>query len=126
MGFRGVKAKRLTEMGIETVADITNMTKGYMNEISSAITTDTTKAQSAFSTTLTNFNTGLTFTPQIRQPSYSSISPHVSGYNYRTSTGHEIIVDDEIIELRSDKARIYIDDTGIHLEGDVFINGKKI
>ncbi len=33
--------------------DITNMTKGYMDEISSAITTDTSKAQSAFKDNLT-------------------------------------------------------------------------
>ena len=33
-------------------SDISNMTQGYMNEISSAITTDTSKAQSAFKDTL--------------------------------------------------------------------------
>ncbi len=35
-------------------AEISNLTKGYMNEISSAITTDTTKAQKAFTDTLSS------------------------------------------------------------------------
>ncbi len=39
--------------------DISNMTSGYISEISSAITTDTTKAQTAFTNTLTNLTTNL-------------------------------------------------------------------
>ena len=39
--------------------DITKMTEGYMKEISSAITTDTTKAQVAFTDTLTTLTTNL-------------------------------------------------------------------
>jgi hypothetical protein len=49
-----------------------------------------------------------------------------TGFEYRTSTGYEIVVDDETIRLKSDKAQIIIKDDGIHLEGDVFINGVKI
>jgi len=40
-------------------ADITAMTEGYMTEISSAITTDTTKAQAAFSSTLSTLTKDL-------------------------------------------------------------------
>ncbi len=39
--------------------DISNMTQGYMNEISSAITTDTTNAKKAVSDTLVNFATDM-------------------------------------------------------------------
>ena len=39
--------------------DIENMTKGYMTEISSAITADTTKAQTAFSSTLITLTTNI-------------------------------------------------------------------
>jgi len=39
--------------------DISNMTQGYMAQISSAITTDTTKAQTAFSSTLKKSTTDL-------------------------------------------------------------------
>lgn len=111
-----------------SVSSLSGQVSSVKTDIES-INTDINTIGSDFnnlSTTLTKFNSGITFNPQIRQPYGTSMSPHVSGYNYRTSTGHEIIVDDEIIELKSDKARIYIDDTGIHLEGDVFINGVKI
>ena len=40
-------------------SDISNMTQGYMTEISSAITTDTSKAQVAFSNTLNTLTTNL-------------------------------------------------------------------
>ena len=39
--------------------DITNMTQGYMNEISTAITTDTSKAQTAFIDTLVTITTNM-------------------------------------------------------------------
>ena len=39
--------------------DISKMTEGYMSEISSAITTDTTKAEKAFTDTLTTLSTNL-------------------------------------------------------------------
>lgn len=70
---------------------------------------------------------GITFwdsgnTPSI--PLNSSINS--VGFEYRTSTGYEIVVDDETIRLKSDKAQIIIKDDGIHLDGDVFINGVKI
>jgi len=39
--------------------DISNMTKGYMTEISSAITTDTTNAQKAYLNTLSNIMKGM-------------------------------------------------------------------
>lgn len=39
--------------------DISNMTQGYMTEISNAITTDTTKAQTAFSNTLVTLSKNL-------------------------------------------------------------------
>lgn len=42
-----------------TEKDITNMTQGYMTEISNAITTDTTKAEAAFSSTLVTLTKNL-------------------------------------------------------------------
>lgn len=42
-----------------TEEDISNMTQGYMTEISNAITTDTSKAQSAFSNTLVTLTKNL-------------------------------------------------------------------
>ena len=56
----------------------------------------------------------------------SRLASDNGAFEYRTSTGYEIVIDDETIRLKSDKAQIFIDENGIHLEGDVFINGKKI
>lgn len=118
------------ETNVTSLTTKVDTTEGKITTINNNITTinnNISAINSDFTTLSTTLGkTGITFSPSAREPLGASMSPHVSGYNYRTSTGHEIIVDDEIIELKSDKARIYIDDTGIHLEGDVFINGVKI
>lgn len=53
--------------------DITNMTQGYMQEISSAITTDTTSAQKSFLDTLTNITKNL-LTDYITQNAVAGIA----------------------------------------------------
>ena len=51
-----------------------------------------------------------------------------NGLNYKTDSGYSIkVVDNEInIESPDSKSKITIDEKGIHLSGDVYINGKII
>ena len=138
--FTGFSANFTTAINEYKLSAQTAISK-YINQLQVGVYTDTNGAERikiyspAGCTESFDATYGITYANDVCIGEFDEWTPNATdtynsskstGFDYRTSTGCEIVVDDETIRLKSPNAQILVNEEGIQITGNVFINGVKL